>query len=351
MNDKEINYNSLDGLRGLAFLLVLFSHASNNGLLLFDGFSISGTGSGKIGVFLFFVLSAFLLTDQILKRYNKESIFSREHIMRYAKRRFLRIYPLYTFFILVLLISATVLSKPAFDEFNDFDILKFVKHIFLIESDGHLWTITTEFKFYIVLPFLCYLLLSFRDNIVFSALYISAVSVVALALKYFYDFQLGLYFHIFMCGSASAILVNKYPLGLSKLTARNSNFVLLLVSFALFALLPHVFQYLSGALIDVQFPIISAIIAFLWAILLVNVVWYDNYFRVILGSRIFRYIGMISFSGYIWHVLVIDLVVDIDFLSAPGKLLLFLVMSFGVSHASYLVLEKPFLVNPRAIRE
>lgn len=74
------SYKSLNGLRGVAVLFVLFSHAANKGLIFFEGFSIAGSGSGKVGVYLFFVLSAFLLTDQILKRQDRYDLLKAEYI-------------------------------------------------------------------------------------------------------------------------------------------------------------------------------------------------------------------------------------------------------------------------------
>lgn len=56
---------ALDGLRGLAALMVVASHGSAGGQHLLPGLSLEGIG--KHGVFLFFVLSAFLLTRQALQ--------------------------------------------------------------------------------------------------------------------------------------------------------------------------------------------------------------------------------------------------------------------------------------------
>ncbi|WP_397535366.1 acyltransferase family protein [Roseateles sp.] len=55
---------ALEGLRGMAALMVIASHASGLGLDLIPGLSL--TGIGKQGVYLFFALSAFLLTWQWL---------------------------------------------------------------------------------------------------------------------------------------------------------------------------------------------------------------------------------------------------------------------------------------------
>ena len=53
-DNKKDHFKALDGLRGLAVLLVVLSHASLHNVYLFPGLDFSGMG--KPGVFLFFVL-------------------------------------------------------------------------------------------------------------------------------------------------------------------------------------------------------------------------------------------------------------------------------------------------------
>src|SRR5690606_3191773 len=57
--------DALDGLRGLAVLIVMASHWSNAGV---DLLPWSMAGTGKSGVYLFYVLSAFLLARLMLLR-------------------------------------------------------------------------------------------------------------------------------------------------------------------------------------------------------------------------------------------------------------------------------------------
>ena len=92
-NDQRKDHvRSLDGLRGIAVILVLLSHSSNNSIYFHDAIAFNGIGKG--GVYLFYVLSAFLLDRQIalaLMKQTAESFFWK----RYFARRFLRIYPLF----------------------------------------------------------------------------------------------------------------------------------------------------------------------------------------------------------------------------------------------------------------
>src|SRR5262245_2640690 len=92
ISDKRFQMDSLDGLRGFAALIVVFSHTSNKGWFLAPFLDLRGIG--KSGVILFFLLSSFLLTLPLLR--NGKEVLSRPVMSHYWQRRFFRIYPLYT---------------------------------------------------------------------------------------------------------------------------------------------------------------------------------------------------------------------------------------------------------------
>src|SRR5213592_4048461 len=81
---------ALDGLRGLAAMAVVFAHASNANMGVIYGVPLGGLG--RVAVWLFFVLSAFLLTRQALIALRSGDY--RTWLTSYAARRLLRIYPL-----------------------------------------------------------------------------------------------------------------------------------------------------------------------------------------------------------------------------------------------------------------
>src|SRR4051812_21002492 len=102
--DEGKRLPALDGLRGLAVLLVLLDHASDTDLRLFPAANMNR--AGKYGVYLFFVLSAFLLTPPLLLRPSTELVRARTWI-NYAIRRFMRIFPLYA----VVLVALSAIHK------------------------------------------------------------------------------------------------------------------------------------------------------------------------------------------------------------------------------------------------
>jgi peptidoglycan/LPS O-acetylase OafA/YrhL len=129
----ERKFDGADGIRGVACLLVLLGHGSAffaKELLPYVGFL------AKAGVWLFFVLSAFLLTRKFMS-----TGFSICSIAKYGAGRFLRILPLF------------YIAGFAFYGFGESP----VDSLLLRNGYAHLWTIPVEFKFYYVLPIFAYI--------------------------------------------------------------------------------------------------------------------------------------------------------------------------------------------------
>ena len=84
---RRRRFLALDGLRGVAVLLVVLAHASQKRLLAAD-FKFSG----ELGVIVFFVLSGFLITHLLLEERTRTGGIS---LSKFYVRRALRIWPLY----------------------------------------------------------------------------------------------------------------------------------------------------------------------------------------------------------------------------------------------------------------
>ncbi|NTV12674.1 MAG: acyltransferase [Desulfobulbaceae bacterium] len=132
----KVHIKEADGIRGLACLLVLVVHTT---VITFPATYPYLRGAGKIGVWLFFTLSAFLLTYQLLLRG-----FSLRTLVDYGIGRTLRIYPLF-----VLAVLGYYFSLSSVGIATGADI---IKAITFQQGYAHLWTIPVEFKFYFILP-------------------------------------------------------------------------------------------------------------------------------------------------------------------------------------------------------
>lgn len=154
---RHFQNDVLDGLRGLAVLLVLLSHLANENILLFSDMKFSGNGSGKIGVYIFFVLSSFLLT-RILLRNTREGLYNPSIWKEYFFRRLLRIFPLYFVAQLVVFfgVSSGYIGFGNFDGYKSEDI---VSHLLMLKGDRHFWSVATEVKYYLIVPLLIWVYL------------------------------------------------------------------------------------------------------------------------------------------------------------------------------------------------
>jgi len=149
----------LDGVRAVAFLIVFFFHTRN---LPF----------GWLGVQLFFVLSGFLITDILLRM--KEKLPRREYFIKFYGRRFLRIFPLYYFYlallaVLILLVPALGLKGLNAELSHKFwnqivvgalYIYDFFHASAFFERSRffvHLWSLSVEEQFYLIWPLLIFL--------------------------------------------------------------------------------------------------------------------------------------------------------------------------------------------------
>lgn len=189
----------LDGLRGLAALIVVASHAGGLGLHLIPGLPL--TGAGKYGVYLFFVLSAYLLTAQWCAAWAVRAVDG-AYLRRYLLRRVLRIYPLYALVLIVgWLLAPRGLGVPL-------DGAAVWRHLSLQEGRDLYWSIPVEFLFYLIIPPLSFLLaLQVRQR------YKTLMLLMVLALTLWAwppnaaplnSTWLPYYLPIFLCGSFAA---------------------------------------------------------------------------------------------------------------------------------------------------
>ncbi|HZE90931.1 MAG TPA: acyltransferase [Rhizobacter sp.] len=150
---------SLDGVRGLAIALV-FVHTLNvldrSGDLLGTGVARLA-GMGWVGVQLFFVLSGFLITRNLLELQG-----SPDYFRSFWGRRVLRIFPLYyatlIFFFVVWPLLGELPAQYAADVPHQWPLWLFLSNWTSWAGIGgmslpHFWSLAVEEQFYLVWPF------------------------------------------------------------------------------------------------------------------------------------------------------------------------------------------------------
>ncbi len=151
----------LDGIRGLAILLVLICHGSliRDGAAGFDRSFILALRTGWIGVDLFFVLSGFLITGILLHDKGRTDYFKRFYV-----RRMLRIVPVYYGFLFVVLVLLPLIrpmrSTAMRDAMRDqiwlwtysMNLARFFGPPPHLDVFGQFWSLAIEEHFYLIWP-------------------------------------------------------------------------------------------------------------------------------------------------------------------------------------------------------
>jgi peptidoglycan/LPS O-acetylase OafA/YrhL len=140
-------FTSLDGLRAIAILAVIWHHAPT----AVPGWQL--TTRGFLGVDLFFVISGFLIVTLLLREQRRTKTIS---LSNFYMRRFLRIFPAY--YLMLFLVGATAFLRP--DGMTSDAVKRDLPYAFFYISNlvpmysqlAITWSLSVEEQFYIVVP-------------------------------------------------------------------------------------------------------------------------------------------------------------------------------------------------------
>ena len=284
----------IDGLRAIAVLIVIFYHV---GIQPFSG--------GYVGVDVFFVISGFLITSQILKEI-QASEFS---IIAFYERRIRRIFPAFfgiTIFIMLMgawLYNPAVyidIGKSAIAAALSYSNLFFLSQAGYFEAPStlkpflHAWSLSVEEQFYLVLPILLVVLYRFAKSKLPLALVVLTIlsfgqNVITLSqnpdsaffLAYLRAWEL-------LIGSFLAIHPFKFYSWVQH--------VLSVIGLAM--ILGSVFAYSEAT----PFPGAAALLPVFGTAMIIN----SGIFETSITGKLLRlqplvFIGKISYSLYLWH--------------------------------------------------
>jgi peptidoglycan/LPS O-acetylase OafA/YrhL len=323
---------ALDGLRGVAILIVLLSHASNNGFNFAPWLNFGGIG--RYGVFLFFVLSAYLLTRQCLRATNRELVTGR-FWGRYLLRRLLRIYPLYS----VALLAYWFESRRGLSPYPETG-RSVLQALALRNVDYVFWTIPVEFGYYLLLPIAVAIAVVLKRRVwPTAAVFLVAGGAAGMVWPPRYESAVWPFLPIFLCGSFAAVLGQSSGKTRRKF-AVPAGWIALLFPILL---TPHLFNFLTRSRVPFdRFHLWFLPFGVAWTLVLLGVVHGPGRLRSIFEGNVVRFWGRISFSAYLIHLLVMKrLSVEAPGLPpALGTAVFFTVVGVA-SWISYRLVERP----------
>ncbi len=326
----------IDGLRTLAILPVLLFHAG-----------VPGLSGGFVGVDVFFVISGFLITG-IVAREVDEQRFS---IIRFYERRIRRILPALTVVIAAVLVGSAWLYFPSdfklvprsvvatllfgsnilfWSEASYFDVAAHSKPLL------HTWSLAVEEQFYVFFPLLLVLLA--RAGPRWRRITLVAIFVGSLLLSIKYSASkpdLAFYMlptRVWELIAGALLAVEAIP----PVTNRRAREALALGGLA--AIVWAVCNYTETTV----FPGVAALLPVLGAAILIHVAAGTLVGRL-LSLRPVVFVGLISYSLYLWHWPVIVFteyatdrrLVGLDTAAA-------IAVSFALATLSWRYVERPF---------
>jgi len=322
---------SLNGLRAISILLVLFSHVQLHNLHWEE------VHGGQIGVNIFFIISGFLITTLLLKEESKTGDVS---LKKFYIRRVLRILPVYYLLLFVYFIMH-LQGVLNFNRITWISSLTYTRYFFndVNWEAQHLWSLNIEEHFYLIWPIVFVFMKNHRKQ--FAILMIIAVTITRLVTNVS-DWHLFTRSDSLLVGCLFALYYKKIEAFVEKAPS-----YIIVLPFVLgivcglggARIIPvhdvEIRNHLAKAFVGSFGTITNICVGF---IIVISIKRQNNLFFKLLNTRQFNYVGVLFYSIYIWQQLFFS-----DNIGLLSSFPINLILIFIVSVISYELYEKHFL--------
>lgn len=325
---KNIFFTGLNELRAIAALAVIFHHIElfkyrdHIGSLFNSKYTIYFIENlGENGVYLFFVLSGFLITYLLIAEKDKNNTIN---LKKFYLRRILRIWPLYYLIILIsftlipLLTQSFSIFSLTHDWYNkiinpsNYSMETILLYILflpnlalkmgkIVVGASQSWSVGVEEQFYILWP----LLISFfRKNLLIWAfgLILFTFTIINMSFPHSLLGRIAsiIPFEFMAIGAMGGYCYSKYSELITKYT-KNKFIYLIIVLLICFLISTPIFKHYMQSLIS----------GFFFLILILVSINQSN--RGIFTNKSFSFLGTISYGIYMYHPAVMFLVFPISY--------------------------------------
>lgn len=322
---KKFFFNGLNELRAIAALAVIYHHIELhnyfNPIRSYFTFLDYFTGNvGKNGVFLFFVLSGFLITYLLLQ---EKDTYNTVFLKKFFLRRIYRIWPLYygVFALSILIIPLLAFHFDIFKEdlssynkiidTHNYGVKPIVFYLFFmpnvalysgyfITGSTQAWSVGVEEQFYILWPFL---ILWFSKNKilqVFLAVLFLFPVLIFLAKNNYILYPLSVIiksipFHFMAIGAIGGYLFFRENQVIEKYTQSKWGYFCIIILIAAF-----LFHQFFRSMIQ---EIVTSLLFLLLILFTIN-----DKNQGVFRNKLFSYLGKISYGIYMYHTFVMFLI-------------------------------------------
>lgn len=339
MTSSSVKFRSdIEGLRGIAVLFVVAFHA----------FPKKFTG-GFIGVDIFFVISGFLISSIIFNEISNNSF----NFKNFYCRRLKRLLPaLISFLFLAIVLGWFVMLDYEYSYIGEHIFISnfFLNNIKLLQEINYfdrksflkpllnLWSLSVEFQFYIIWPFLIYVCSSSKKQILILILFMII-----------YSFSYNLYIDGIDSQQRFYLLKSRlWELACGALVAWfyfynpnkkdiKKNLADFLSIFALTILVCYLFLFTNYS--PNQGLMISGVILASMILLICHNSIINNF---IFSNQFLKYFGLVSYPLYLYHWLLFSYTRSLYGINLDYKIsFLIILISLIISHLTYIYIEKP----------
>jgi len=328
--NKRLDY--LDSIRGIAALIVVISHIFKRFVEHNDvnypllTFLFESLDLGRVGVIVFFIASGFVIPWSLKHDY--------PHALKaFAIKRFFRLYPAYWLSIIAAVVIGIDNEVISIERilFN----LTMIQKVFGSDSIiGVYWTLFIELIFYVICACLFYFRLLHKNKcLIISLVLFSLGAVGSSVLTYYYHIRIPLMLPqglaVMFYGS---LLCNYF---IKKQVELKKPLIILTIFYFMSLFIAQNIYYSDNWLIFFS----SHLIAFFVFFLLIT--------KVKLHNSLAVYLGRISYSWYLLHILIVKAVFSLfgDFaFTTLGFYLVIATVLIGsilIADISYRLIEKP----------
>ncbi len=321
---SKFKSQNLTGIRALAVLLVFSAHTPIRHVI---------GDFGQEAVYIFFFLSAYLLTISLEK----------QNLKTFWNKRFWRIYPLY--FILIILLG--FLNKYSItDILLNLSFLQQLNDNFIIDVS---WSLIIEVKLYLILPLLVYALKKYRWKVLIPLIIVPYLMRFGLIDQYLVRVADGSmkvvygYFWEFidMFAIASFIAINRRQIKDAVFNVHLER-ILQLIIIVTFLITPKLIEVIginrAISIIVIIMPLYSILISGIFGMLIRN----TEPLNRILSNRVLMFYGTISYSFYLIHIPILKLMKMTPFNPIIQGIIAFVSITL-TAYILYKVVEERFI--------
>ncbi|EUB98708.1 acyltransferase 3 [Rhizobium sp. CF080] len=329
----------IDGLRAIAVLPVVLFHAG-----------IAFAAGGFIGVDVFFVISGYLITTKIAEDVARGNF----NLLQFYERRARRILPLLLLILAFAIPVFFIILMPSdYTRFirSVFASLKLTSDIFFARSGGyfedtgsvrpllHTWSLSIEEKYYLIFPVSFYVAYRIKPKKIIT------ITIVSVALLFLYSIYATYrsadtaYFMFtaraweILSGAFIAVLLGKH--GQPALSAKTKDMISAVALASLAFCLYHFDEHISYPGLYATVPVASTVA-------LIVAAGDDTIIGRALASRLLVWVGLLSYSIYMWHQPVIVAAEVLGYFSNASQKVLVIGLIVFISYLSWRFVEQPF---------